>query len=235
MSTTEPTTQTKQVLFLEKELRPQIEKELRPQIEKEIREKLEPEIDAKYAEILKEEVAKLRKYNDEQLAGVITDWKKELKPPSQEEVSQLLNQEYFEFEVALSTLEGKKTFIIRELPQAIEKKFYKQLKNSFMPRIQEFTKIFIEMSDKGDLEQKLITMLDMFEPLLDILTDVTVIILDPHAKDGITRQWVQDNLSSFRMWNLIVAQEMANRVRNFFSVASQSSLDGRMMGVSIQK
>jgi len=206
----------------------------RTKIEAELRPKIEQELEQKFAKLFEDEVAKLNKFNQEQISRAIDEWKKEQKPPDPEEIQKLISQEYFEFEMALETADGKRTFTIRELPQAIEKKYYKQVKTALIPHIQEIAGLTIALSDTQGIEEKVLKMLDTFEPLFEILSDLVTLILDPYGKEGIDKAWVQNNLSSFRMWNIVIAQDTANRVRSFFSVASKASLDGKMMGVSIQ-
>ncbi len=186
-----------------------------------------------------------RKFNDElqiikdenakAFQKVVEEWKAEQKPPSAEDIAVLLSQEYQEFEIKLSTKEGVKAFTIRELPQSCERKFLKILKNRLIPKVKELASITADLSD-GVFEDKLTSILELFEPALEIMSDIVALILDPYGEDAsVNAEWVSRNISSNRMWNIIMAQERANKLRDFFSHVSQASLGGMTTGLSSQR
>jgi len=211
---------------LEHDLRLEIEEQLKPRLEQEIRTKL----DAEYIRNFEKEVLILKDANAKQLDQVISDWKKQQVPPNPEELKTLLNQEYIEFEIKVISSEGERVFTIRELPQSIEKKFYKMVKDRLKGKINEIADLTVKIAE-GSIEKKIESLVEVIDDSFQILAETVLMILDPFGIEKLTVEWVQNNTSSFRQWNIIVAQERANRLRDFFSHVSQSSLDGMMTGV----
>lgn len=162
----------------------------------------------------------LRKSNSKMIEDTLDVIRKQYGPPSTEQIQQLLNQEYLEFTVKVPWPgeEGAKhDFVIRELPQSIEKKFFKQIREHLLPRAKDIAALSFELVD-GKTEDKIKSLLAAFEPAFDILADGVVLVLNPQGKEAeITRAWVQENVSSARMWSILEAQMMANRMRDFFS------------------
>ena len=209
--------------------------EQRSIIEQEVSLKLRTTLEAEYTRKLNDTVKALQEDNRQMMEKVVAEWKEEQRPPDVNEVRLMLNQEYIEFTLNLNTDKGKKEFLIRELPQSIEKKFYRKVKEKLVPKIREFADITVRIAE-GDVESKLMSVIEMFDPALDIVAELVAVVLDPYGKDpSITFEWVQENISSYRQWNIIVAQERVNRVRDFFLQASRTSLGGTMKGVSTQK
>ena len=98
-------------------------------------------IRAEYEQILEiwknKELVELEKRNNdvikEGLTKLFDKWKEEQKPPSEEDIQLLLNQDYLDFTITVQVYSDdasseSKVFTIRELPQAAEIKFYKNLK-----------------------------------------------------------------------------------------------------------
>lgn len=195
---------------------------------------LRVEMEAEYTRRLTDEVTRLEDQQREHLENVVNDWKKSQAPPTIEDIRILLSQEYYEFPVKFASSKGEKIFVIKELPQAIEKRFYRMLKAQLIPKVKELANLTVRLAE-GNVESKLTSIMEMFEPTFDVLAQTVQIILDPFEQDeDITVEWVQLNISSFRQWNIILAQERANRLRDFFSHVSQASLGGMMNGVSTQ-
>lgn len=192
------------------------------------------ELQRAYDRKIEATTAQLIEDNRKEIQKVLEDWKKEQQPPTPEEISTLLNQEYFTFDVKVKSKEGDRTFQIVELPQSVEKKVYRKLKEKLLPKIQDFQGLAEQLSKdpKEDIGRKITKLIEMVEPTIDILADTVAIILDPYESDPtITPFWVQENIASFRQWNILVAQDHANRIRDFFSRASRTSLSGKMKGV----
>jgi len=192
---------------------------IRAEIEREVKATYE----AKFVRDIEEFKGKLRQENDAALKAVIDEFKASQTPPSEEDVRKLLTQEYLTFDVEVPWGEGKKNFTIGELPQKIEKRFYKTFKEQIVSRASEIGAIAFNMME-GDVAKKLTTIAEALDPTFDIMADAVVMILNPREQiKEINREWVQDNLSSYRQWNIIYAQFQVNRLRDFFSQVSRGS------------
>jgi Zn-dependent M16 (insulinase) family peptidase len=208
-----------------------------------IRAQVEKEISAQYEAKFTKEIAdyqkKLSDQNEEAIQKAIAEFREEQKPPSQESISQLLSQEYLTFKVKLPVEdeEGKpveKEFTIGELPQRAEKIFYRKFKEQIIPRAADVGALTFEILE-GDVAKKITSALESFEPTFDLMADACVLILNPKNKYGyLNKEWVQDNVSSYRQWNIIQAQVQVNRLRDFFSQLSRGSSKVTMnLGASI--
>jgi len=207
-----------------------ITSQIREEVEKEIRELYE----AKFVKEIADYQQKLYEQNQQALTQAVEEFKKEQKPPTQEEIAQLLSQEYLEFNVELPWTDPPdpsctdlpacltRTFTIRELPQSKEKLFFQKLKKEIIPRASDVGALTFQLLE-GDVAKKITSALETFEPTFDLMADACVMILDHKGKEKITREWVQDNLSSYRQWNIIYAQIQVSRLRDFFSQLSRGS------------
>ena len=197
---------------------------LRNQIETEVKGRY----DARFVRDIGEFKQKLQSENDAALQEVIKEFKKSQTPPSQDEIRLLLSQEYLTFDVEVpweseTSTEKIRKFTIKELPQSVEKKFYKNFKETILPRASDLGALAFDMLE-GDVGLKIKKLLETLDPGFDLMADAVVMILNPRGKEkDITREWVQDNLSSYRQWNIINAQIMINRLRDFFSQISRGS------------
>jgi len=210
---------------------------LRVQVRKEYEALMEGWKAEALEEVRKEYDGKLK----EGLAKFIEEWKAEQKPPTHEEVQQLLDQEYETFTLnvtpySTSSEVEPKMFTLRELPQEAEEKFYKQLKERLLKNVPALQTIAQETMDMP-FEERAKAYFSAFDEGFNILADAVVIILNPFGDDkDITRQWVKKNISSNRQWQIIEAQLKVNRVKDFFSKLFQSGQSTQMMmtGPSIQ-
>lgn len=202
--------------------------------EAKIREEIETKLKAQYAKQLAEVEAAIREENKKSLALVVEQWRAEQQPPKPEEIEMLLNQEYFEFKVKLTDPANKQTtkeFVIREVPQKVEKRFIKKIEEAFLPRLKDLSSILLGFNATATTEDKMKAIVEAFSPSLDILAETVAIILDPFEEDThINAGWVADNISSLRQWNIIYAQERANGIRDFFSRVSRDFLKGTTSG-----
>ena len=181
----------------------------------------------------KSELADLEKETDDKVRDLVSEfwekWKKEQEPPTPEDIQKLLSQEYVEFNISLVTEKGKREFVIRELPQKIERKFYRQFKDQikeYGPQIQAFTQANMGAS----FDNQVVAFMETFDNAFDIIADGVVLVLNPFNTDpDINRTWVQDNISSSRMWNILQAQIQVNRLRDFFSQLYQAGQSAEMM------
>jgi hypothetical protein len=182
---------------------------------------------------------KMRLENDQALQKVIEEFKASQKPPSEEDVRKLLSQEYLTFEVVLpwedeteTSTAQTRTFVIRELPQSVEKKFYRQFKEQLIPRASEIGGLAFAEVD-GDVAKRLKSILEAIDPAFDLMAEAVTMILNPRGKDKIvTKDWIQDNISSYRQWNIIYAQIQINRLRDFFSQISRGSKGMTILGAA---
>jgi hypothetical protein len=214
-----------------------LDKVTKEELEKKIRAELEITYHAAYVKKSEELETTLREENRKAMQQVVDDWRNSQKPPNPEEITLLLNQEYAEFKVKLPDPGSgslMKEFTIVELPQTIEKKFYKRLKDHLLPRLGELSALIVRLADEPT-DKKILTIIELFEPSFDLLAETVTIILNPYENNGVTTQWVQDKISSYRQWNIVLAQERANRIRDFFSHVSRGSISGIAGGASSPK
>src|SRR5262249_50082340 len=60
------------------------------------------------------------------------------KPPTPEALQALLSQQYLEFRIEVRDgKDSKREFVIRELPQKVEKKLYDKIRKSIVPHLKE--------------------------------------------------------------------------------------------------
>lgn len=200
-----------------------------------LRQQIREELRAEYSKQLAEEVTKINAENKKMMEEAIEEWQGKQKPPTNEELEKLLSQEYITFPVKVRAKGIEKEFTISELPQSIERKFFKKFKERLTPKINELAELTVKIAE-GEVERKITSILEMFEPALDILSDATLLVLNPFGKDEeVTLEWVQENIPSFRQWNIVLAQERVNRLRDFFLQASVASQGPKgMTGVGSQ-
>lgn len=161
---------------------------------------------------------------------LVEKWIEDQKPPTQDQLKALLNQEYAEFPVKVwapsqqddSDKLVEYEFTIRELPQSAEKKFFKQFKDRVLGNANQIN-AWIQRSIDKPVEEKVAGFLETVENGFDLLAEATVLVLNPRGKKAfVTQEWVQDNISSIRQWNIVQAQADANKLRDFFSQLSRS-------------
>ena len=219
---------------------------LRAQIEAELRPKLRSE----YEQILllwkETELDKVRKESEkiaeEGIKKLFDDWKKSQEPPTHEQLQEILSQEYETFNLPIDCYgdDGKsstKTFTIRELPQAVEKKFYRQFKDKIIKNIGA-VKALTQATIDQSFDDKAQAFLNLFDESFDALAETVVLVLNPFGKDqSITKQWVQENIPSKRQWDIVSVQIKVNKLKDFFSELSQSGQSTQMMleGLNFQQ
>jgi hypothetical protein len=162
-------------------------------------------------------------------------WKEEQKPPEPADIQKLLDQEYETFTIPVDVVEAgneeegevvkRLTFTIRELPQSIEKKFYRQFKTKLVGKLQ-LLEAFTQSGIDKPFEDKAKAFLELFDESFDLLAETVVLCLNPFGRrKGIDMMWVQNNIGSDRQWTIIEAQMKVNRLRDFFSKVSTSGQD----------
>lgn len=199
------------------------------EIRKSIYEKLQKEFEVRFAREIGDFKKELQARNDELIKNEIDSWRKEQEPPSQEDIKKLLSQEYMTFDVVLfipgeDEKAEQKTFVLWELPQTKEKEFLKKIRDQAIPIARSVGEVdFSRVDDQA--ESKVLAVIDQIEPLMNLLSDAVVIALNPRGKlSYIDREWVQNNVSTQRQWAITMAQMEIQRLRDFFSQLSRSSM-----------
>jgi hypothetical protein len=202
------------------------------ELESEIEQRVTARLEAEYTTRLEVEInkisARLRDENTKIVTEAIERYKKELAPPTEQDMQKLLTQEYVEFTVELRfKKEGKetetKTFTIQELPQKVERRIYKKIKDVLIPFSSELAAMSMNMLE-GDAAKKIVQIMNTFEPMLDVMAGIAAISLNPYGEDDdITDEWVRENMSSTRIAKIVMAQIEANRMRDFFSLLFRGS------------
>lgn len=205
------------------------------EVETNDREKITAEVKLEFESKLEawkaKELADLRAQEDrkiqEEVKKLFEKWQSDQKPPSLEEIKVLLEQEYTEVTIQIPVYDDNderkmEKFVIRELPQSIERRFYKQFKERVKEKGPELT-AFAQRNIDVPFEKQLTSFLETFDGAFDILSDAVVLILNPRGKRaGINSEWVCSNIASNRMYSIILAQVEVNRLRDFFSRVFQS-------------
>jgi len=196
-----------------------------------IREEFQKEYEQKFEIWKAKEFAEFKEKQDkelqEQVGKMMTKWLEEQKPPTLDDIKKLLEQEYIEVPIKIPLVNDDGTsrvevFTVRELPQSVERKFYRQFKDRVKEKAPQLAS-FVQQNMDLPFEQQVSGFLDTFEGAFDLMADATVIILNPfNKKPEITAQWVADNIGSNRMYSIVLAQVEVNRLRDFFSRLFQS-------------
>ena len=188
----------------------EIEQKVRSKLEEEYNTRLQTEVDSISKRMTEE--------NQKILNNAIEKFRKEMTPPSEQDIQKLLEQEYLEFTVAVKVGKEKKSFTIRELPIEVEKKIYKKVKTILVPFASELSAMSMNLLE-GDAAKKVVQLMNTFEPMLDVMVSVCTICLNPFEEDEeITEEWVRKNLGSTRIVKIVTAQVEANKMRDFFSL-----------------
>jgi hypothetical protein len=167
----------------------------------------------------------IREENKKTIDDAIAELKSNMKPPSPEDIQKLLEQELLEFTMKIPLVgdekETHRTFVIRELPQVIEKKLLRVAKTRLVPLATEISSLTMNLLE-GDAAQKIVDLMNAFEPVLDAMADMVVTILDPYEKNKeIDVEWVQNHMTTQKIATVVIAQFECNRLRDFLSLASK--------------
>lgn len=196
---------------------------------KQLEAKLKLEYEQKFIIWKKTDLAEIQKDADDKIRDMVSQfwekWKAEQEPLTPDKIQTLLNQEYQTFTIKMFCIREKneREFVIRELPQKIERKFYRQ----FQKRLQEYgpqLNAFVQANMGKTFEEQLQAFMDAFDNAFDILAETVLICIDPFEEEKLSLEWVQDNISSQRQFNIIKAQMEVNRLRDFFSQLYQAGL-----------
>lgn len=197
-----------------------------PGLEERLREQLDAEYQKKLQEQVNEIAARMSEENKTMVTEAIEKIKKDMAPPSQEDLQKLLNQEYLTFKLDIPVTNSgkteKRTFVIRELPQAIEKRMFDTIKTTLMPFASELASLSMNLME-GDASKKIVQLINTFEPILNLMTEIAAVCLDPFGTENIDANWVKDHLSSNRIAQVVTVQAQCNRLRDFFALLFQGS------------
>lgn len=169
----------------------------------------------------------IKSTNEKEIKRMMDEYRKAQEPPTTEEIAKLVSQEYVEFPMKLVgvTDNSTVTFVIREVPLSKEKKILKILGSvmqELMPALKQVD--FAAGASVADQIERLVTLMPQF---LDTLAELAAECIKPAQTElVITKEWVFDNMSITRIMGVINAQLLANRYRDFFSLASRSLLPG---------
>jgi hypothetical protein len=196
------------------------------QIVKTIRQELEGEFIKRF----EEQMTRQKEANSKAIQDALDEIKKKATPLTPAEIETALNQEYVQFKMTLPVNGESRSFDLVELPIKVEKKFYKLIIEKLQPRLKELADLEGDNLLSGTIEDKAKTIIALLDPSMELLCEVTAMVLDPFGKDqSITADWVSETLPAWRIWNIVMAQININRVRDFFSVAFQSSNSAMMI------
>jgi endonuclease III len=198
--------------------------------EKEIAARLLPTVvtkameaaEAKKAKELTAEVDTLRKANAEMIQRELEKIREEHKPLTPEEIEKLISQEYLTIAVKLHVgrrNKQEKEFIVGELPQKTELEFAKAFTKTIAPIASQLTKDDFKTKSHAELFTFAMNAIPEFA---EAIADMAAVALDPFQEEGVTKEWVQQNVSTNRIWHIIEAQLKVNRLRDFISAVSRS-------------
>jgi hypothetical protein len=150
-------------------------------------------------------------------AKAIDDWKKDQAPLSQKDITQLLAQEYSEYTVPIKGRDRQlKEFTLVELPQASERKMFKILRDKLVPLIKRLVQAEFKLDLDTSTAEKLDSIIEAAPEVLDVLSELVIICLDPYNEDKtISIEWAKDTLSSYRLMTIVMAQVEVNKYRDF--------------------
>lgn len=202
----------------EKALADKITPHLKAILKPEVRQELEVDYIKNRKDFEEQLTADTKKTIEEQ----IKSWKKEQAPLTKEEIGTLLQQEYSQFTFSLKLKDDKmREFTLVELPQASEIRFLKVLRDKGVPALKDLVNADFKLD--GDPVDQLEELLTTSEVVLNVAQELVMIALDPWGGNNITKTWIEENLSSYRVLCIILGQIEVNKYRDFFSHGSRLS------------
>lgn len=206
----------------------QLVTELKASIRAELEIAIRGEFEEKFEIWKTKELAELEEQNDEKIRGLVKEYMDkvdaERKPLDADAIQKLLSQDYVTFPVKVQSRDGKvvKEFVIAELPQEIEEKFYKFFKTQLLTRASDVA-AFAQKTLDLPFEKRMTAFFNTVDGGFDILSNATSLVLNPFGEDqDITPEWCKKNLTSVRQWNIVRAQIEVNKLRDFFSQLFES-------------
>ncbi len=198
-------------------------------IEQKVREELQKEFDERFAKEIEDARKGLEAANTKLIQETLEKYRKKLEPPDEKEIEKLLTQEYITFKVSIPGVAGAapREFTLYELPMEVERKLFAKVKEQLVPKLEDLAGFMGDGAlEGGDLLKKIKVGIETMDPTMGLLADACATCLDPYGKDSeINGAWVQKHMSSYRIWNVVIAQIQVNRLRDFFSQAFRDSTD----------
>jgi len=194
-----------------------------PELEQQIRTKLEEEYNSRLQEEIQKTSNRLIEENKKLVNETIERLRKEMAPPSEQDLQKLLDQEYLEFTIELPVKGRKRKFTLKELPIAVEKKMFRKIKDILVPFSSELAALTVNMLE-GDAGKKMVQLMNAFEPVLDVMIALCAICLNPYEEEeDITEEWVREHIGVTRMVKIVTVQLEVNKMRDFFSLLFHST------------
>jgi hypothetical protein len=156
---------------------------------------------------------------DAKIKETIEQIQKDSKPLAPDEVEKMLSKEYATVTFTVETSRGTRNreFILGELPARTELRFADILRKKLLPYVKELTGEQFRGLDNANRIQRFI---EVVPEGLELAAELAAICLNPRKEfDDINQDWVLDNLSSYRITNVLIGQFTVNRIRDFFSGA----------------
>jgi hypothetical protein len=217
---------------------PQVEtsQELEARLRKELKEEYEGRFQIWQAKDLADLAEKQQVAIREEVTKLVKEYQEKQKPLTAEQIQKMLEQEYAEVPLTLfvdvdnEDIPQKRTFTLRELPQSVERKFYKQfiaVVKDQAPKMEAFK----QKSMDQPFEKILMDFLEACDGGFELMAGAVALILNPFNKDTeLTAAWVGDHISSNRQLSIVLAQAEVNKLRDFFS---KVFLDGQKALMSL--
>lgn len=174
--------------------------------------------EAKKAKELKERMDALISENSKLMERKIEEFRKQLTPPTQDEIHAMLEQEYAEFRLKAGRGTESKEFVLQELPMAVEAKVVKAIQKTLVDNLTLLQRVKWDTGDKS-LADKVANLVEMVPGAMETLANITAMCLG----GDVTGQWVMDNVSLTRMAAILQAQWSVGRYRDFLSLVSRFS------------
>jgi len=165
------------------------------------------DLEARYQARLGQEVARLR----EESQRAVEQFKRTFPPPTDEQIERLLYPEFSEYSVEL----GGRRFALRELPALVEKKFIRLVEQKLPALAKEILSFDERLGD--DPGQAFTRLLARAGAALDLVSEASVLVLDPAGEAGLTREFVQQHASTAYQLRILKAQLLLNGGRDFLS------------------
>jgi hypothetical protein len=162
---------------------------------------------ARYQARLEQEVARLRAQSQK----AVEEFKRSFPPPSDEQIERLLYPELSEFTAEL----GGRSFVLRELPALVEKKFLRLVEQKLPALIEEILSFDQRLEDGA--AETFTRVLGRAATAMDLVADACAMVLDPSGSGAVTREFIQQHASTARQVRILKAQLLLNGGRDFLS------------------
>lgn len=179
--------------------------------------KIRAKAEADAAKSLADKVQELAAQNSRMMKDEVEKLRSSIQPPDPKQLEQLLSQEYATMDVPVFNRKSEKTlFVLRELPQAAEKRMFDMIRTRLVPHLKEISSV--EWTSSASQAEKIQRILDIIPDGLDLLAACCAICLDPYQESPtVNIAWIQENLGSNRIMTIVEAQLEISKIRDFGS------------------